>query len=587
MINKLPKKIMKKVYHVLTSGNADIAFYSEAYLTNNSEWVMKRPIKFALHLLKINITCRIPHMKHKIEGLIPGKKCIARIFRRPKVYQYAVSLMRFQTIITDVFHSLVELTIDYNMIYQLIEEQYEIPGFYKLRKKKENSKKSITEIYTEISKELKVTINKEVELNYVKSNLVANKYLKKAFEIAMYNKIPVLAVIETSYSSQDVKELLSEVGIQLTDIRVSNERKLTFYKMIKEYIRTYQLESQLQDDNLVVVSANYNRVIKPSRRHHIAPVYYRSSKEIMKSIPMPELSKEFQEVYQTITGLELFSGLVNHKNLYELTYLYLAPAIYGFLTKVNHMATLSGAKVIGLCDTDCIFIELYERYFGEITSCIWSGLASGTSENKEEWMEVINDNYLIESYEADRIAYALGFEYHNQILHNCKDEFVETALTYAKKKSENTIINYVKDAIGVEKKLLIVDPMPGYNSINSFEGIINGINKDITLDKMSLSEYLLKDAKELNTLHRILQMDSPFLIGIYQDELSFVQPRFVNEAKKKTIYAALNDFCRNFATFYPKAAQEKMLKNEDINKILDYSSDALNQFEDVIGGGIK
>lgn len=598
MVNKIPKNVMKKVYHTLTQGNADISFYTEAFVVSNKEWIMKKPITFAMNLVKINIDCRIPHRKYMIKGLVPGKKCIARIHRRPKVYQYAMALIRFTYIITDVFHFLLEYTLDRESIYQKIEEEYSLPGFQKLRKKNENKYKSITSIYKEISKELNVTVIKDIEIAMMKRYLIINPYVNKALEIVAYNKSKIIAIIETSYSVEDIKDILGEVAVEFFDIRVSSETKLSFQGMCRKFMKHDNITSRdANSDGMAVISANYNNVIKHSKRLHITPTYYRSAKEIMKSIKVPELTHEFQEVYQTVAGIELFSGQYNHKNIYENVYLYLAPAVYALLAHTYQQAAKSGAKVIVLCDSECIFATLYEKYFGKLITCIWSGFAGALPMTKEGYHKLLEDCAFIESYPADRIADSLGFLFREQPLRNCKEEFVEEAINKARVKDIEVMKRYLKNHLRNEKKIIVVDPMPGLYSLTTFREYANEIDPLIEIEEISISRFLKKDAKELSIFHQILQMDIPYMIGFYgsdrkeckdinmqSGEITFVQPVFVDEIKKKTIYGAMEDFCSAWVSYQRK--NNLKISPSDINKILDYSKGGLMQLIEELGGGI-
>jgi hypothetical protein len=588
MINKIPKNFKKKVYHILTSGNADIAFYTEAFVTGNKEWVMKKPISFALNLIKININCRIPRRKYTIKGLVPGKKCMARIHRRPKVYQYAMAIMRYPCIFTDVFGSLLEFTLDYDEIYKRIENEYRLPGFYKLRKKKDNYYKTITSIYDEISNELNAIVSKDIEINMVKNHVVVNPYLKKAFEIASYNHTKIIAIIETSYSEGDIKEILGEEADFLCDIRVSSERKLSFKRMRNEYMKNHQnTATKAIEEEFAVISSNYNTAIKNARKYGNIPLYYRSSKEIMKSIPAPNLTSRFKEIYQTIAGVELFSGQYNHKNIYETTYLYIAPAIYALLEKTYQKAETCGGKVIALCDPECVFVTLYEKYFGDMSACIWSGVAGATPSTKEEWNDLMDDCNLIGSYPADRIAHSLGFPFHQQLLKNCREDFIDEAVKKARVKDEEAIKNYIKNYLGNEKRILVVDPMPGFASFDFFRKYGREVNPQIEIEEVSMSRYLNRNSKELHILHLILQMDIPYIMGFYgKDEITFTQPRFIDEVKKKTINGAIEDYCKAFVS-YQRKNNDINIHASDINEILEYSKEGLVQLEEVLGGGIE
>ncbi len=579
------KKLKKELYHRLTSGNADIAFYTGTYVAGNKEWIFKRPFKFVWNLIKINLYCLVLHKNYAFKEFVPGRKCIARIHRRSKVYLYAADIMKYPYIITDIFHSLLELSQDMDSIFHKIEEANHLPGFYQLRKKKINSYQTITSIYEEISKELSLPISKDMEISMLKRHLVINPYLKRALEIAAYNHSSMIGILETSYSKEDIEDILSGFSIKLSEIYVSSEQKLPFRRMRNEFMKQHTMEKDKMEEKFAVVSANFGSACKTSARYKFAAYYYRSSKEIMRSIPLPPMSKEFKEVYQTIAGIELFGGQYNHKNLYEITYLYLAPAVYAFLEETYQMALCSNAAVIALCDPECIFAILYSKYFGELNPCIWTGFAGSFPAVKEDWDDLIEDCYIINSYPAGRIASSLGFSFQDHLLKDCREEFIEEARENSRLKAGEAVLRYLKQYLRDNQNLFVVDPMPGKSSLNSFLQCAMEIDSGIKISTLSMSQYLNKDAKELQTLHRILQMDMPYLTGIYEDEIAFVQPNFMDEGKKEIIKQALTDYCHAFSTYQEKNA-DLILDPSDINAILDHAKEGLFVLEEELGGAI-
>ncbi len=593
MVARLPKKIMKTIYQILTSGSADIAFFTEAFVTGNKEWIMKKPIIFGYHLLKINMDCRVPWRRYMISGLAPGKKCIARIYRRPKVYQYAMALMSLSYIVTDLFGTLLEVTLDKESMYQKIEEEYQLSGFKNLRIKSENSLRTIESIYDDISRKLGVSMNKDMELSMLKRLIVVNPYIKQVLEIAAYNHIDIICILESSYSVEDIRNILCDVGIDILDIRVSNEHSKSFQEMMNDFVKSK--DGVIKKEEIAVLSGNFNKVIKYGKRKHATTLYYRSAKEIMRSIPLPNLTSEFKEVYETLAGLELFSGHFNHKNLYESIYLYIAPIIYSLLDMTYQSARKSGATVIMLCDPESICSILYERHFGKLKPCIWTGFVGSIPATKQEWSRLIEDSCIVERFSADRLAYSLGLTFPHQPLKICKEEFIEVATKKARRKKKEIIKEYLKYYLEKEDRILVIDPMPGKQALSYFKEYAYEINPNIQMEVVSMSQFLNKDARELSMLYQILQMDTPFVTGVYAKdssensssglkELSFVQPKFMDEVKKKTIFGAMEDFFTAFVA-YKNMNTDFQVCSEDMNEILNYSKEGLMQLLEELEGG--
>lgn len=578
----------KKVFHVLTSGNADIAFYTEVFVNGNKERIMRNPFRFGFELLVINIKCRIPNENNIMKDLVPGKKRIARILKRPKVYQYATAFIRYPYIITDLFGSLLELSVDMDSIFMKIEEEYMLPGFQKLRREKENPYKTIASIYEEISRELGVTITKDVEITMLERHLFFNPYLHKVLEIAAYNQNKIIAVLESSYSREDMIRLVGECSSWLTDVYVSCETQKAFHQMEKDIHKNNPNMGEYEDQ-FAVVSGNYKKAIKKARRYHFVPLYYRSAREIMKSVPLPKLTKEFREVYQTVAGMELFSGMYNHKIIYETTYLFLAPTVYALLEETRRMAEETGGTVLALCDSQCIFIKLYEKFFGTITNCIWSEFAGSIPASQEEWNKLVEETTYLGSFPADRIAHACGFSFQSQSFEHCREEFAKDAMIKARYRNPYVIKEYLQQNLNKETNIVVVDPMPGFSALSMFCQYVNEMNPQMNIAELSLSRFLNKDAGELLILQQMLQMDIPYVMGLYGkdklEEISFVQPKLIHEIKKKIIVAALEDFCREFVSYKEKNREFNVCAS-DVNALLDYSKEGLTFLEEELGDWI-
>lgn len=62
-------------------------------------------------------------------------------------------------------------------------------------------------------------------------------------------------------------------------------------------------------------------------------MYYRCPTALMEHIDNPIKDEKFKKLYNTICGMNLFSGIKRMSNEYELGYMCIAPAIVGFASE--------------------------------------------------------------------------------------------------------------------------------------------------------------------------------------------------------------------------------------------------------------
>lgn len=318
MIEKFSVDFIKKIYLLLTMGNEDVNFYSSCIQNRNREAVSNQPLQFALKVLKINFICRIPFLKNKFFVRELGKDHLTDFYIRLGVSNLAPGMLNNSQIITDVFGCTITTIKSKSQIYQLIEEETGIKGFSKMREKFDNNEIPINHIYDQINKKLNCILNSNLELAVFEKHFILNKYTSRLLDIANNNDVKVIALINKSYPREFVEKQLQRFGIVYDELYISsenNEVKSNILSGVSGFT--------------AVLSSDYDFIkswIKKGCKH----IFYKDPKALMKQIKKPKVNQNFSDIYDGICGIRLLSGLKNANYVYELAYLCIAPAVFGF-----------------------------------------------------------------------------------------------------------------------------------------------------------------------------------------------------------------------------------------------------------------
>lgn len=514
-------EIKRKVYYLLTQTNAEVAFQSELFLRENANWIMKRPIKYALCLVNMNIKQALGLNQYK--ELNPGVHSLHRVVKRQKVYQISGIISKSDVLLIDIF----------NVLFIQV------------------SLKNGQKMYLE------------------------NHYIKKIIDTAKNNDIKVIGIGSKRVSEKKTKNILEKYKIELDELRIP--KVSTKKKLVKKML--CDIYAQKKDTSFeypcVVISSDFNGTIKATKEKYGHAIYYRPVSKLMDMVAMEKLESDFGKIHRAICGLEAFSGEQNHSKIFECAYLIIAPILYIMMEEIQQKK--KDATVVILGDEESLFANLYQAFYKDAKVIAWSSLASHMPEDEKEWCDLLEDSIAFNKIPANRAAYSMGFESEEEIIQNNKDEFVKEALLH-QRKDENAIMEYVKRALDGERKILVVDAFGEEISLSNFakiaeelgievetvsikeylyenEEIEGKVNLDIEEDKENESEEEEQEALEedmeekphlLTELKTILSFAVPYMTTICENEIGFAYPDNMQSSKRNLIEGAMIQYFQTY-----------------------------------------
>ncbi len=557
MVEKLPLDFVRKIYTLLTTGNDDVNFYCMCVQNQNREAATNSPIKFALNLIKINILCRLPFKKGKIFSEEIGKSYLSQFFVRPAICELASGMLDNSQLIVDISGCAVTTIKSRDEIFLLIEKELGVKGFAAARKKLDNDKIPIKEIYRKISDKLCTVIDYKIELSQIIKYYVPNKYVIRLIDIAKCNNMYVTAIDRTSYPREFAELLLKKYKISTDRLLVTSESETDFKNEIKNAPLT------------AVLSSDYNGFIKHFIKHGCKPFYYRNPKTLVERTIHPELSKEFTDIFDGICGLRLFSGLKRMSREYELSYLCVAPAVFGFAQRVAEKAD-NGEKVICLCDEGSVFgitLKRLAKHLENITFFPWSALATSKYKTVEEWETIVNEmpvyDYAFSGVFDSLLRYSLTD------IKGKQDKLMLARImaTAWIDKSSDGVNSAVSDLIGDNQSIIVADPVAGFCGSADFCNILKSVKPDTIYKCMTMSNYLCGNTEKLKPLANIVQGNKPLLCQIDNGEKKWVYPKKLNRQKLGEIYSAIYDFTKDFTEYTKNIDSEFYISGNDANAL--------------------
>lgn len=334
MLEKLSVDFVRKIFAILTNGNAQIKFYTICMQNRDREKATNKPVEFGMKLLGCNILYRLPGIRSIPFGRTIGRHYLTRRYLRLPVEDLASEILEKPHAICDVQGSLLLPVLSEESLYRKLEAYFSCPGFAALRKKLQDIHRPIEEIYTELSRRLNRTITCEAELNFAKANWIPNRYIIRFLDIASYHEIGVHLVIDSPYPSSFFAALLECNGVVWDSLQVSCEAGAN----------KTQMACGLGLKQFSVVSSDFNHCIRPLTKRGGRPIYYRAPAQLMQDALHPRLCPAFKEKYDAICGARVFSGRLRPDFLYELGYLCVGPLENALLSLCHSSFTVCYAQ---------------------------------------------------------------------------------------------------------------------------------------------------------------------------------------------------------------------------------------------------
>ena len=147
MLEKLSVDFVRKLFSILTNGNAQIKFYTICMQNQDREKAANRPVEFGLKLLGYNVWYRLPLLRDLPVGRRIGRDYLTRHYLRLPVEDLASEILENPHAVCDVEGSLLLPVWDDKRFFEKLERDFDCPGFTRLRRRLENPGMSIQEIY--------------------------------------------------------------------------------------------------------------------------------------------------------------------------------------------------------------------------------------------------------------------------------------------------------------------------------------------------------------------------------------------------------------------------------------------------------
>ena len=318
MVERLSVDFIRKLFVMLTSGNAQIKFHTICMQNRNREKAANRPFTFGMKLLGYNIWYRLPLIRDIPVGRRIGKDFLTRCYLRLPVEDLSSEILENPQAVCDVENSLFLPVLSQESFFEKLEKKLDCDGFAKARHQYQDDTKPLEEIYRELNRTLSTSFSCKTELELARTNLIPNRYSMRLLDIAAYHEVKIHLVIDSSYPRDFYEELLRRNTIGWDSLSLSCESKKDKIQMVTE----------LGLQHFGVVSADFNHFIRPLQKAGGRPIYYRAPVQLMKDALHPGLSSEFKEQYDAVCGAKVFSGQKRVPFLYELGYLCAGPLIY-------------------------------------------------------------------------------------------------------------------------------------------------------------------------------------------------------------------------------------------------------------------
>lgn len=587
------KKVM---FHALTNVNADVSYYGEIYLEKNNRWIMTRPVTFAWNLLKIRIHYRKKTQTRSLRLTGMNEVDMRKIYYRHQSSVTARSLMRYKHMILDVWGSLLVPLLEEDSLYEVIEKKLEVEGFAKIRKKYQNNEISIEEIYAKISRELHLQLTPDLELSIIKQTVQTNAYLKEVLEALSTNHIPMIGVINSCYPREIFLEILREKGIPfLTEVHVTSEFRMNIKKMVMLFAQNYKNADPLYHRGVVIYSGDYENYVKHQRKRWYTAFYYPVPERFLAMHPLPKFHELFGTVYKKIVAMGIYSGFASHSDVYKSMYLYVAPVVCGLLQEIRKRS--KGREVVFLGPGEHGLVTLFHTFFGQAAVVEWSYVAANMPKEDTQWQDIFEKMPSLCTLTEDSIGYAMNFTAPAHTLGKSQDEFILYWNQYQGQRAsaneiEKGISKYIQsyfDDGNTEKEIFLVDITEGCNGQKSFEERIRAIYPDRKVEYFSLSRLFSEvgieqeKQEELKTVlysfDHILQMDSPILIQILEEEISYVQPPVFPVGKKELFLKILEEYIRTMKPLLDEDVGIPNISGEEMFELLYAGKDEIVQLK--------
>lgn len=283
--------------------------------------------------------------------------------------------LEYDHVVFDVFDTLIYLGIrDKINFYRILEKEFQISHFSETRERAEKEaiyraklrRKEVTieNIYERLSKYIRIDVREGVkkEIAVLKKIAYSNPYIKSFYDMLSYNLNNIIAVQNTYYSSEQIKEILADKGYStIKNIYVSNE-----VCTVKDNGNMFpHVSAELAPGKIIYMGSD-------KKKNTLAKKIgweiweYRNANECGNRYRPIGISGIAADAYCAITNQHMYCGHYQHSQRRELGYSYFGILAIGFLNWIKNECRKNDITRIEFISGTCeILKDNFIKYFIE------------------------------------------------------------------------------------------------------------------------------------------------------------------------------------------------------------------------------
>lgn len=283
--------------------------------------------------------------------------------------------LEYDYVVFDIFDTLIYLGIrDKVNFYRILEKEFHISRFCEIRERAEqeaiNKAKlrgkevTIENIYEQISKYTKIDVKESVkkEIEVLKNVTYSNPYIKSFYDMLSYNMNSIVFIENTYYSSEQIKEILTDKGYPCTkSIYVSNE-----ICTAKDKGNVFSYVSDELTSGKIIYMGSDKKKASIAKKIGWEIWEYRNANECGNRYRPTGISGIAADAYCAIINQHMYCGHYQHSQRRELGYTYFGILTIGFLNWIREKYIKNSITRIEFVNgTSEILKDCFDRFFIE------------------------------------------------------------------------------------------------------------------------------------------------------------------------------------------------------------------------------
>ncbi len=311
--------------------------------------------------------------------------------KRPDVYRFALSIIKFDVISFDIFDTLILRKLNQPVdVFMLVGEKLGVFNFDSVRKKSEeevrkrrnalqkNNEVTLEEIYERVAyytgidpeKGAKTEFETELDMCF------ANPYMYRVFQILKAAGKRIYVTSNMYLQKEKMKILLQHCGYEgFEDILVSCD-----YHVGKGNGDLFRiLLSKIGDASVIHVGDNKGADVEGAKKVGIPSKYYQACRDLGDPHRSRGISWLIDSAYRGIVNSTLHNGIQTFSRLWEYGFVYGGLAAMGYVNWIHNKAKEAGIdKILFLSRDGFLLKTIYDKMFNDIPGeyVFWSRITA-------------------------------------------------------------------------------------------------------------------------------------------------------------------------------------------------------------------